>query len=69
MTPKYSAEWWEKVTAQPIKPNDIPPNTCSVAPLDETEIPQTKTKPRKSLCPQVASDRVPVSGVTATRPS
>jgi hypothetical protein len=52
MTPKYSAQWWEKVTArrEPISTeHDAPTTTGSIAPIDQPEIPQTKTKTRKSV--------------------
>jgi hypothetical protein len=50
MTPKYSAQWWEKVTAAPQNPErDAKPTTCSDNPLDEPEMPQAKTKQRKAL--------------------
>jgi hypothetical protein len=48
---KNSAEWWEKVAAQPIKPEHDPsPTTWSNAPIDQAKIPEIKTKPRKSFC-------------------
>jgi hypothetical protein len=55
MTPKYSAQWWEKVTAraQPIgAEHDARPATGLIAPTDQPEIQQKKTKPPKLLCRQ-----------------
>jgi hypothetical protein len=49
MTPKYSAQWWEKVAARPQQTateQDERPTASS----DNSETPQLKTKPRKSVC-------------------
>jgi hypothetical protein len=46
MTPKYSAQWWEKVTAraQPISAeHDAAPTTGSIAPIDKPEIQKNET--------------------------
>jgi hypothetical protein len=57
MTPKYSAQWWEKVAARPQQTppeHDAPPTACS---MDAREVPETaveKTKPRKSFCRQTS---------------
>jgi hypothetical protein len=57
MTPKYSAQWWEKVAARPQQSppeHDAPPTACS---MDAREVPETaveKTKPRKSFCRQTS---------------
>jgi hypothetical protein len=49
MTPKYSAQWWEKVTATPQSAErDAPPTTYSDSRL---EMPQAKTKQRKASAP------------------
>jgi hypothetical protein len=51
MTPKYSAQWWEKVTAkgQPISAEHAPPTSSWIAPVDQPEIPQKKAKAQIAL--------------------
>jgi hypothetical protein len=60
MTPKYSAQWWEKVTARP-RPieakHDAPSTTtCSIAPMDQRGNSANKTKARESVWPQQLED-------------
>jgi hypothetical protein len=53
MTPKYSAQWWEKVAARPQQPRSDQDELYSGF-SDESETPHQKTKRRKPVCKETA---------------
>jgi len=53
MTPKYSAQWWEKVAARPQQTRSDQ-DTLYSGFSDESEKPNQKTKRRKPVCKETA---------------
>jgi hypothetical protein len=53
MTPKYSAQWWEKFAARPHQEtpeHDAPATACSIYISGESKTAAPKIKQRKSVC-------------------